>query len=340
MSVLAMNGIAYSQPMVPIPDQLTKAQLEAYEDSQELFTIKLLDLYNTCVVYHTQLTLLGDNPDEVIKDNLAAQRIIKLSPPTNDDVRDADYRTLQKYQYIAKVLGERINTLGQSSRPTWEENVRRIKYLDSLYDANLNLLQQQYMNECRDMTTIISVAATGNIFISNGGDHVRNDPALGVKGTVNINKLFGFWPSVDFWYEYQAPKFYTQYDMGEFEFKDKWSSDLHAVGMGVKLPIGVSNSLVHGIGLQAGYFWGEGYAVNRPYGSFDWDGFNGNIEYFFGVPSCRFPFELYFDFSMYSSFNKNLVFRTNVPGHDYIDIGKTHLAVSIGIRYNFLRSAF
>ncbi|PKL85815.1 MAG: hypothetical protein CVV22_06575 [Ignavibacteriae bacterium HGW-Ignavibacteriae-1] len=340
MFVVTGTAISFSQPMVPIPEQLTKSQLEVYEDSQELFTLKLLDLYNTSVIYHTQLSLIGDDPDQVIEDKLAAQRITKLSPPTNDEVRDQDYRTLQKYQYIAKVLGERIISLGQSSRPTWEDNVKRVKYLDSLYDTNLTLLQQQYMNDCRDMTTIVSVAATGNVFISNGGDNVRNDPGLGVKGTVNINRLFGFWPSVDFWYEYQAPNFYTQYDMGEFEFKDKWNADIHAVGLGVKLPVGVSDKLVHGLNLSAGYFWSEGYAINRPYGSFVWEGFNANIEYFFGVPSCRFPFELYFDFSLYSSFNKNLVFLTNVPRYDNLDIGNTHLAFSVGIRYNFLRSAF
>ncbi len=356
--LMGFTVISAAKPIINVPALPSDSELEMYEESEGLFALKVLELYRTCVMLETQLQIMGIEPKT------------RVFQPTFEELEDMDFRIIRKYHRIAmnleqeifsapetdrQLLLEKINRLekqlsdtvadmlvmkGGATNDILREMLTRLKAQAQLYEDNLKLLREQFFFNCRDFTTIFSIAGTGNLFVSNGGDNVRNDPGLGVKGAINIQKLFGFWQGVDFWYEYQSPNFYTRYDINYIEYTEKWGTNMHAVGLGAKIPVVKSTEIIHGLNMQLGYFWGKGNVVNRPTSNFSWDGYNVNIEYFFGVPSCEFPFELFVDFSIYHSFTKNLVFNTDVQGFDYLDIGKTHIGVSLGVRYNFLRTPF
>ncbi len=347
-----------AEPILKVSALPSDSELEMYEESEGLFALKVLELYRACIILETQLSLMGIEAKS------------KVFQPTFEELEDMDFRIIRKYHRIAmtlekevlsapetdrQLLLERINQLekqlsdtvsdmivmkGKITNDILNEMIARLIEQDQLYSDNLQLLRQQFFLNCRDYTTIFSIAGTGNVFVSNGGDHVTNDPGLGVKGSVNIQKLFGFWQGIDFWYEYLSPNFFTKYDIMGTNYTEKWGTNMHAVGLGSKLAVGKSDNLVHGLNMQLGYFWGKGEVVNRHTSNFSWDGYNINIEYFFGMPSCEFPFEIFVDFSIYHSFAKNLVFVTDIQGYDRLDLGKTHLGLSLGVRYNFWRSPF
>ncbi len=214
-----------------------------------------------------------------------------------------------------------------------------MKAIDETYSSNLELVYQQFEDNCMNSPTLISVAGKGSIFFSNGGDNVRNDPFLSVKTTLNAGRIAGFWNDFNVWYEYLAPKFYTTYNRKD-DYRDEWNMNAHAIGAGGKIPISVKPDFKHGINLELGYFWMRGNITNIPLGSVDWNGINFNFEYFAGVPNCRYPFELFLDFSIYHNFSKNLRFYTAVPHFEDVNIGKTHMAISIGVRYNLLTTPF
>lgn len=194
-----------------------------------------------------------------------------------------------------------------------------------------------------DYSTIFSVAGISKIFISQGNNVVKNDPALGIQATVNAGKLVGFWDGFQIRYEYLAPKFYTEYNYADelsIPMRHQWNTNINNINVGGKAVLGKSPDFLHGFNVFLGYFWADGKIYNMPESVINWDGASLSIDYFVASPSCKYPFELFAGITIYNSFSRNLVFQTSVPGYEFTDLGKTHLSVNIGLKYNFWRSPF
>ncbi len=344
-----------AKPIVKVSVPESKQTLELYEDSEGLFAMKVMEYYKMALMLETQLQLMGIDTK------------IKSIQPTFEELEDLDYKVITKYYKIAKSLEDeviaapisdreellnKINTLELAIRDSvanltiqkgvelnkfLDKSLQRLKALDETYTKNVELIRDSYENNCANTYTLISLAGKGNIFFSNGGNYVKNDPWLSIKGTVNLGRISGFWKDFNVWYEYLSPKFYTQYETNS-EYRQVWNTNAHSVGGGGKIPISITPNFKHGINLELGYFWMKGDIVNIPNNSVNWDGINLNLEYYAGVPSCRFPFELFVDLSIYHNFSKNLRFYTGRRDLEVLDIGKTHMAISLGIRYNLLVS--
>jgi len=352
--ILTMNWQLFAAvPIIKVNVPDSKQTLELYEDSEGLFAMKIMEYYKMALMLETQLKLMG------------VESKSKAIQPTFEELEDLEYKVILKYYNIAKKLEDeviaapatqreemlsKINELelairdsvasmilqkGEELNHFLDKSLQRLRALDDTYSKNIELIRDSYENNCMNSYSLISVSDKGNIFFSNGGDFVRNDPWLSLKGTVNAGRIAGFWKDFNVWYEYLAPKFYTQYDKNA-EFRQSWNTNGHAVGAGGKIPVSVKPDFKHGINLELGYFWLKGNIENIPNNSLNWDGMNFNLEYYAGVPSCRFPFEMFVDFSIYHNFSKNLRFYTGRKGMEVIDIGKTHMAISLGIRYNLL----
>jgi hypothetical protein len=204
----------------------------------------------------------------------------------------------------------------------------------------MELVQEQFLLNCKDYYTLISIAGAGNMFVTNGGNNLRNDPWISIKTTLNAGRALGFWQNFNIWYQYLSPRFYTEYQLRDFKIKEDWNSNAHALGIGGKVPISVNSDFHHGLNLELGYFWLKGHVYNRPIGTLEWDGFNLNLEYYVGVPSCKYPFELFLGMSIYNLFNKNFIINTGYQEFPKIELGKTHIGLSLGIRYNLLRTPY
>jgi len=349
-------GIYAAEPLVKVPDLEDNNTLELYEDSEGLFSIKVIQFYRMAVILETQLKLMGIVPKT------------KVLNPTYEEFEELDKKIIKVYHKIAKSLEEevlaappsdrekllqQINNLEKSLRDSiayylqkqgkelnkfYEVSLDKLKAMNETYLSNLELIQEYYENNCANSYNLLSIAGKGNIFFSNGGNNVRNDVWLSLKTTLNAGRIAGFWKDFNFYYEYLAPKFFTQYDSEDY--KEYWTTNAHSVGAGGKIPINVSKNFRHGIGVELGYFWMKGNITNIGGGTVDWDGINFNFEYFAGVPSCRYPFELFVNLGIYHNFSTNLRFFTRYPNYNDINIGKTHMSVSLDIRYNLLNTAF
>ncbi|HRP02709.1 MAG TPA: hypothetical protein PLE30_08685 [Candidatus Kapabacteria bacterium] len=342
-------------PVVEVQNPDSKQILELYEDSEELFAMKVIDYYKTALMLETQLKVLGIDTKA------------KAIQPTMEELEELDYKVIVKYYKIAKALEDEviaapmsdrekllkhINHLeistndslanmvlskGEELNSILEKSLERLKSMDKMYSKNLELIRDSYENNCMNSYSLISISGKANTFIANGGDYMKNDPWLSVKGTLNAGRISGFWKDFNVWYEYLSPNFITEYDKNQ-EDRVYWNTNAHAVGIGGKIPMMASQNFKHGINLELGYFWLKSHITNLTNSSSNWDGMNLNFEYYAGVPSCRYPFELFVSFSIYHNFSKNLRFYTDRPNYPVIDINKTHMAISLGIRYNLLVS--
>lgn len=358
---LTTSLVEAAKPILEVPDLPNKTQLELYEESEGLFSMKLIEYYKMSVALETQLRILGVTP------------VNKPVPPTFEELEDMDFKTLRKYYNVAsslqdevlkapesdrQILLEKINELESQIRDSiaiytiekgairnqvLDQMLSRLKQIEEQNAQNIELvIAQNYVN-CMDYSTIFSVAGISKIFISQGNNVVKNDPALGIQATVNAGKLVGFWDGFQIRYEYLAPKFYTEYNYADelsIPMRHQWNTNINNINVGGKAVLGKSPDFLHGFNVFLGYFWADGKIYNMPESVINWDGASLSIDYFVASPSCKYPFELFAGITIYNSFSRNLVFQTSVPGYEFTDLGKTHLSVNIGLKYNFWRSPF
>lgn len=358
---LSTSFIEAAKPVLEVPNLPNKSELELYEESEGLFAMKLLEYYKMAVALEIQLKILGVDSET------------KSVQPVFEELEDMDIKTLRKYYNIAaflhsevlkapdsdrQILLDKINELESQIRDTvaiytiekgalrnelLDLMLTRLKQLENQNAKNIELVIEQNYVDCMDYHTIFSVAGISKIFFSQGNDIVKNDPALGLQVSVNAGKLVGFWDGFQLRYEYLAPKFFTEYKYIEEPlnyYRHQWNTNINNINLGGKAVLGKSPDLIHGFNIFVGYFWADSKIYNIPESVMNWDGASLSIDYFVASPSCKFPFELFAGITIYNSFSRNLVFQTIVPGHEFNDLGKTHLSANIGLKYNFWRTPF
>ena len=355
-SFLSAWLINAAEPVVETPPLPPDSELELYEDSEGLFTKLIMDYYNTAMELKNQLVFLGYEP------------VIKFSAPTFDQLEDLDIKYIKRYHFISKKLEEQIislpehpasyyrklladtvkyyiDTCWQIKHNCIEEQARLINESERLCNKRLKRLEEEYNAPEEEKITVMSVVVSENMFISNGDNVVENDPWLSLRLNVNAYKLLGFWPGLDFWYEYSAPKITTlSYFPGTRDnISEKWESHINSMGLSSTIkPIFGSGDYHDGFRVGLGYFWGKGNIYNRDLGSFDWKGLKFDFGYFAGQPAGRVPLEFTLGFSLYHSFEDDLVFST---GHENLgipplNVGRTHIALNLGVKYNFWKTAY
>jgi hypothetical protein len=357
--LLSVQIIKAAKPVVEVPDLPANSELELYEESEGIFALKILELYKNSVALETQLKLNGITPKT------------KVIQPTIEELEDMDIKIIKKYFNITKSLQdevlaspesdrqellEKINELNSTLRDTiaiytieqgkirnemLDLMIKRLKLIEKTNSENIELAINQNFVNCMDYQNWFSAAVMSKLFISNGNDVIKNDPGLGVQLTLNLSRLTGFWKGFEVKYEYFAPKFFTEYKYDTSPpTREQWNSNVNNISGGGSLIISKSPELIQGLNIFAGYFWADGKIYNRSNSTMNWDGASVSFDYFMGAPSCKYPIELFAGFTVYHSFSRNLIFETPVSGFEYNDLGKTHLAVNVGIRYNIWRSPF
>lgn len=206
---------------------------------------------------------------------------------------------------------------------------------DSACNARLKEIEESLNNGCADCVNYLSVSVMQNLFIPDAGDELTTEPNTGFKLYLNALKIFGFGGRVNFWYEYQAPRFTSVFSPNTDKLE--WNTDMSAVGIsGDFYPIKLVE-LRNGIKAGLGYFWSSGSVYNMNSGNFSWEGLKLDIEYFIGTQSSKYPLEVFLGFNVYQSTNSDLNFNYQ---DGLISLGRTHAGIYAGIRYNFWTQAF
>lgn len=359
--ILATSFTEAAKPIVDVPNLPQKSELELYEESEGLFAIKVIEYYKMAVALESQLRILG-----VVPINQPIQ-------PIFEELEDMDIKILRKYHKIAsslyeevkiapdsdrQILLDRINDLESKLRDTiaiytiekgairnqmLDLMVSRIKEIEDNHSNNIELALAQNFVNCMDYNTWFSIAGVSKLFFSQGKDVVKNDPGIGIQTNLNLGKLVGFWDGFELRYEYLAPKFFTEYRYPNDDLpymRHQWNTNVHNISAGGKAIVNKNSKLVQGFNIYVGYFWADAKLYNLNDAQMNWDGAVLSLDYFLASPSCQFPVEIFVGMSVYNSFSRNLVFQTPVPNYELTDLGKTHLAVNLGLRYNIWRSPF
>ncbi|MFP4544740.1 MAG: hypothetical protein ACLFQU_10940 [Candidatus Kapaibacterium sp.] len=358
--IMLVSAIALKseEPVVEVTPLPPEDKLEMFEATDELFVSKVLEYYDLALMLRTQLEIMGEDPDP-------------LYAPSFDELLDLDVEVIQKYHGYAKIYENQIREL-PSNMPAFKvselkrqirdtveyytilisqikdwHHIDKVKIMnkkDSASNAMLRIMEEEYYENCKDFRAIFSASGFVSQFISNGDGRVGVKPSPGARLNLNLYKILGFGRSIDLWYEYQAPVMRTErllFDDADFTLNEDWNSNLFAVGLSFNTTtFNNSQEYKDGLKLGVGYFWTKGNIYNKPAGSYDWEGTKLDVEYYGGIPNCGYPFELYARLSIYHSFSDDLELFTGSSVDPQFDLGRTHIGLSLGLRYNFWRSPF
>jgi hypothetical protein len=342
------------QPIVNVGDLPNDSQLEAYELSEEIFSMKVLEYYNKALMLKSQIQINGEVP------------LVKLTEPSFEELSDLELDVIIKYYKIAKDLEKQVESLtglSQSeeiinlkkeiiltkknySDSLWEVKnsylLRELKIKeksDSICNERINQIEESLNSGCPDCINYFSIGVTENLFFADGDGLVNSEPNLGFQVSINALKIFGFGKSISFWYEYQAPRFTTDVTFNDQTQEMKWSSNLSAAGIsGEFFPLLDMGKFKNGIKAGLGYFWSDGNIYNTIGNNYSWEGLKFNLEYFGGSSDSKYPFEIFIGAQIFQSVSDEFTF--NLSNGNVIEIGNTNIGIYAGLRYNFWTSPF
>lgn len=351
------SNLYSAKPVIEVGTLLPEEQLEYYEDSDELFAMKVMEYYQAALTLSVQLEMMGQMPEVVV------------TPPSIEQLEDLEVDIIIEYFIVAKrlenqvkqapetdyaALQEIISNLRTSMNDTiahyirvnrdlnsdiHNERIAMLKECDSLLKFRMQELENEFFAGCINSTPLISASALANYIFLSGSDALQSDISLGVNLNINLGKILGAWNGLGIWYEYVKPNFTTERLIEEEVFNEMWDTDLHAVGGSILFHIHKNPKYTDGIQFTAGYFWIESDIYNDRRGTFfNMSGLKLSAEYFASIPSCRFPFDIFIRFDLYNSFEDDIFFETALPDLEPIPVDRTLPGISIGLRYNFFRS--
>lgn len=352
--ILFATSIFAVEPVVEVPKLPNDQQLEAYELAEEIFSMKVMEYYNIALTLKTQLELLGEEPSE------------ELNEPSFEELTDLELDIIIKFYNKAKAFERQIRAasgMTQKEEIVWlKKEMLELKqdYMDSLWDVKNSYLQRELevknmadsiCNErinkieeslnkgCPDCVNYFSAAVTQNLFFADSDGELGSEPNLGFKLYLNAIKLFGFGKSVEFWYEYQAPRISTKSEINGVSQNLRWNTNFSAVGLsGEFFPVFKFEKFKNGIKASLGYFWTEGSIYNQNNNNFNWEGIKIDLEYFGGIANSKYPFEIFIGATLYQAVAGELQF--NFSDDSNLGLGNTHAGIFAGIRYNFWTSPF
>lgn len=337
-------------PIISVPPLPQGDRFEIYEDTEELYVMKLMEYVQYAIILKTQYDIMKSEES----DNPQSYRMYPLETPSYEEITDMELSTIVRYRDTAVAYENRIRQMDVQEHYRLVENIQALKsklslvrlrltrflgsfksYIsyrimtainerDSLCSKQTDRILSQYQNKCKDCVPILSIALTADFFNPfNGTDSAGSKASPGFKVNFNTIKILGH-ENLELWYQYHDPIFWTRYPRAL-----RWNSSIHAVGIQWNL----TRALMHTSAFNShyreeddwgasfkfggGYFWGSSKIYNSSsiYGftpnDIHWSGFLANLELSLGKPSWVVPFELVATSNLYISNNDDLILTNN-----------------------------
>lgn len=325
-----------AEPIVVVEDIPPKQQLEYYEDSPELYALKLMEYYQAAIALKNQIIMLGRDPSQ------------KVETPTLEELDSQEMKTIFKYYKIAKLLErevlaipeielrERLNNCIDEKNIIMKESIEqqiRIKTeRDSICNHFLEKMENEYAKKFENSIPILGVSAHGKMFYFNN-DAIINDVSVGGRLDINVYPLFYIDDHIDFWAEYTAPRIRT--DMPIFEDSDRniqeeWNCSYYSVGVSWKIPRLIEvYDFALALRFGAGHYWGDGTIYNKSNGYVSWKGYQLHFEAELSKYKWFYPLQLFIAYDTNFPSN-NIVFNT---GTNSVDLGTSNFSsLAVGLR--------
>ncbi len=371
--LISSNSYA-AEPIVKVEALPSGNELEMYEDSENLFAMKILEYYKFAVALETQLRIMGLEPTS------------RVFAPTLEELEDTDIRTLRKFFRQAAALEKQVldapNGLYNKKIEELREKLEKQQYdnfvmKEQLFIQNLDLLSYNfYKNNYRRLITqadslrlvidesyfdcakriweqnenlikmyqstshiipILSIAGTGNIW-NFRNDAVESDISPGVILLFNPSPVLGFGKFVDIWGEYIYPILLVE--EVESGVVARYNTNMFATGLNLNVPISELMNIDHfSLDFKAGYgfFWAKTEAPNTEFGRTDWQGQLIRLE--LGISNFNklfFPVGVFINYNFYN-YSKDLKFASH---YGQVNLGKPWINnIQLGLKFSLWRSS-
>ena len=295
LMLFAFSSFLFSaEPIIKVGDKPSRVKLEYYEDSEELFTAKLLEYYEIASILKAQILFLGSE----VKTNLTV--------PSYEELSDQDVVSIIKYYRIAKKLENEVKALPEDFSRQQIQNLEKVvtevqkknaklsldglseklensklKYfqekinqcvedninknfeLDSLKYDNLKKMEalrqkirKYYEKYYETSLPIISASVSGETFSFNSNE-IQDNISLSTELIFNLNPIFKWGKYFDFWGMYHFPVIYSNVGLdynNPYFTNQRWNSNIWALGLSANVP-----TLFDFGGLNIGFKLGGGH---------------------------------------------------------------------------------
>ena len=368
--VLLLTQLTYAAvPMAKLSPFPTKAEMEKYEDNEEMYTALLLEYYTTAATLDAQLKYWEIKP------------VVAVPVPTLEEITSQEAKTLRKFHSVAFKLQLQIEALSEEQihaelyniqKRLQEEKRKSIelgiknyelelksqnadiysnrvyeiaKFCDSIKKALDSISYKYYMLQYTSSSTMAKVLVdtfmpslmlSNSVFIllsSTGG--IQTDISYGAKAELNMNSLAEYGKYFDIWFAYLMPQIKSNPDPENTNSSwREWNSNIYSIGFNLNLPGVIELKPVKaGIKIGVGHYWGTASSPNIPLPEAKYKGQTLNLELNFSKFTTISPASLYFNFGVLFP-TRDMMFGN--PGQD-VSIGKATISTfSLGLRFNIL----
>ncbi len=365
--ILSMQLTAFAaKPVIDIAPLPSDERLEIWEESEEIFTEKVMEYYHKATLLYMQAKLSGFETNELIL------------PPSFEQLSDMEIQTIKDYHALAmkyfaileslpeignreqidklrKELFVQMNANNEMEKRQYElalqhndlefykknwkaareEAAKLNRKLDSATAAmDKYLIQREgeirasYERNVRRFTPVFSIGGTANKYYFRE-DGINDKIAFGGQITFNPEPVFGFGRYLEIFGEYIVPRFVTDQITQGVKLSDKWNSQLYTIGLNLKFDNVIDlKDFTGGIKIGAGHFWGSGNLDNVDYGAATFEGEMIRFEMFVRNADISLPLELFVAYNSY--FASEFVFDSRLQ---YLNFGEPQFNVlTMGVR--------
>lgn len=365
---LSYIGFA-AEPVVKLPPYPTKAEMETYEDNEEMFASLLLDYFQTAATLEAQLKYWDVKP------------VVALPSPTLEEITSQEVKTLKKFYGIGSKLQAQIEALPEEQthahlfdlqkrlKEEREKNIdlrirnfelelksqhsdtyaariyEIVKRSDSMKQELDSISYLYYMLKYSSgsaMAKALNDSFIPSFMLSNsvhvlsmGADGVQTDISYGAKAELNLNSLSEFGKYLDIWFAYLMPQIKSNpFPENNNSAWREWNSNIYSFGLNLNLPEIIELSPAKaGIKIGVGHYWGSASSPNLPLPEVDYKGQLLNLELNFSRFTTISPASIYFNFGVLFP-TREMIFADPVKS---VNIGKSTITTfGVGLRFNVL----
>jgi hypothetical protein len=368
--VFFLVQLAYAaEPMVKLPPMPSKAEIEKYEDNEELFASLLLDYFKIAATLDAQLKYWDIKPT------------VALPTPTLEEITSQEVKTLKKFYNVAFRLQLQIESLPEEqihaelydlqkrlqaekkknvelgvknyelelksqNTDVYTSRVYEIaKFCDSIKKSHDSILYKYYMlqfSSSSAMARALDNSFIPSLMLSNSavipsissGD-VQTDISYSAKAELNLNSLDEYGKYFDIWFAYLMPQIKSNSDPNNNNSSwREWNSNIYSLGVNLNLPSVIELKPVKaGIKIGVGHYWGSASSPNSALPETNYKGQTVNLELNFSRFTTISPASLYFNFGVLFP-TRDMIFADPIQD---VNIGRATIKTfSVGLRFNIL----
>ncbi|GAB1430327.1 hypothetical protein MASR2M18_11600 [Ignavibacteria bacterium] len=370
LAFVSMFSAAFAaEPYVKVPPYPTKAEMERYEDNEEMFAVLLLDYYRTASILEAQLRYWDVKP------------AVPVATPTLDEITSQEAKTLKKFYGTAAKLQAQIEALPEEELRAHVRDVeKRLKderkknvemqaknfelELKSQHVDSYSERIYEFARQCDKMKSELDSMAylyymlkyssssalaralddsfVPSLMLSNSGhlisvgeNGINTDISYGAKAELNLNSFYGFGKYIDLWFAYLMPQIKSNpfHETAGSRWRE-WNSNIYSFGLNLNLPdvIAISSAKA-GIKIGGGYYWGSATSPNIGLPDVDYKGQVLNLELNFSKFTTISPASLYFNLGVL--FPSRSMIYSDINRN--VNIGKSTITTfGLGLRFNVL----